>query len=429
MAEKIEIPLTPLEEKIIEELVEKILTSNKLDFLEIPSKDEESLIFFSSIKNDLEAILSSLKKNLKLSAEIKDIKVAGEELKDVIPLSIDISLDPVKPLLKEKFKEDLKNYENDNFSYFKFTLLANLWKLEEILKNFGLEIKEVKKGKRYREVFSSPQYYNFTKDILEIYEKFFELFEQIYEQNLEDKKGLLNVKDEANINIETQIAFYVFTAGMLGVHGQYFNKIIEKQEEFFKKYFVSIVPEVYVYEEGGERRYSFKKPEGRHSYCLEKCLVVPKLYFDMYREDTLFEWHIALKIREFFHDYNIPAITLQNINVSRKNNGQQEIEMGEIDVLICLIFNKPSSLEKFILVECKRNFPKREKEIKKMEKKVEHFIEAGIQDVQGLIVTLHDFDKEKENVMENNKVKCISYYELEKELINMIFKLIKNDLT
>nr|MDO8045218.1 hypothetical protein [Candidatus Baldrarchaeota archaeon] len=151
MAEKIEIPLTPLEEKIIEELVEKILTSNKLDFLEIPSKDEESLIFFSSIKNDLEAILSSLKKNLKLSAEIKDIKVAGEELKDVIPLSIDISLDPVKPLLKEKFKEDLKNYENDNFSYFKFTLLANLWKLEEILKNFGLEIKEVKKGKRYRE--------------------------------------------------------------------------------------------------------------------------------------------------------------------------------------------------------------------------------------------------------------------------------------
>jgi len=39
--------------------------------------------------------------------------------------------------------------------------------------------------------------------------------------------------------------------------------------------------------------------------------------------------NIALKIREFFHDYNIPAITLQNINVSRKKNGQQEIEIGE----------------------------------------------------------------------------------------------------
>jgi hypothetical protein len=135
------------------------------------------------------------------------------------------------------------------------------------------------------------------------------------------------------------------------------------------------------------------------------------------RENALFEWYIALKIRTLLYSYNFPAIVLQNLKI----NETEKNKTGEIDILVYLFFNNNQEFP--ILIECKKRLGNDLNTIEKqITNNVELLKEIGINIKDVLIITLDT--KENDIYISNIHIIFTNHMKLENQLLKIIFNFL-----
>jgi hypothetical protein len=120
-------------------------------------------------------------------------------------------------------------------------MLGGLWKIKNKIPNNNIKV-EIEKTDSHEKILANIQCYKFAKDITNIYEKFFELFDKLPKSgqsqlsNDESKtvsnKEAYKLHDTLNCNYYKnklqELYLYIFTPSELGEHGKELGKNIRE---------------------------------------------------------------------------------------------------------------------------------------------------------------------------------------------------------